>query len=226
MFATAVRETLEETGFLHQGVAVELGTIVQKGGKEVYAWGALFPAHDLSGFKSNTFKMEWPLYSGKMKEYPEVDRIDFFTYAAACTKIKAAQIPFLDRMKEYIKSTTAPTEPLYNLTYLEEVAMGSKEFIIEMVDRFLEQTDESLELLRQSFDSGNLEDVRRLAHKLKPTFVIVGIQRIYDSLKTIEEIAEDSDKSRIKVIFTEMFQIWNTVRTDLEQESARLKGQL
>jgi predicted NUDIX family NTP pyrophosphohydrolase/HPt (histidine-containing phosphotransfer) domain-containing protein len=226
LFATAVREALEETGFLHQGDAVELGTIVQKGGKEVHAWGALFPADDLSGFKSNTFKMEWPMYSGKMREYPEVDRIDFFTYAAACTKIKEAQIPFLDRLKEHIHSAPAQTEPLYNLTYLEEVAMGSKEFMIEMIDRFLEQTGDSLELLRQSLDSGNPEEMRRLAHKLKPTFVIVGVQKIFESLKVIEEKTEDSDKSRIKVIFAEMLQIWSTVKTDLEHESARLKGQL
>jgi predicted NUDIX family NTP pyrophosphohydrolase/HPt (histidine-containing phosphotransfer) domain-containing protein len=226
MFATAVREAFEETGFAFTGDAVELGTIVQKGGKEVHAWGALFPASDLSGFTSNTFKMEWPMYSGKIQEYPEVDRIDFFTYTAACAKIKEAQIPFLDRMIEYLKAHPVQSEPLYNLSYLEEVAQGSKEFIVEMLDKFLEQTRDSLDVLQQSIEAENSDEVRRLAHKLKPTFVIVGVRKVFELLKTMEEKSGDSDKSGIKVIFAEMLQIWNSVKTDLENESARLKGQL
>ncbi len=226
MFATAVRETQEETGFTLAGETVELGTIIQKGGKEVHAWGALFPAADLSGFTSNTFKMEWPMHSGRIQEYPEVDRIDFFNYAAACIKIKEAQIPFLDRMIDYLKSHELQSVSLYNLEYLEEVAQGSKEFIVEMLDKFLEQTREAVEVLEKSIESGNSDEVRRLAHKLKPTFVIVGVQRIFELLKTMEGEAENSDNSGIKVIFTEMLQIWNSVQTDLEKESARLKGQL
>lgn len=226
MFATAVRETLEETGFSLTADAVELGTIVQKGGKEVHAWGALFPATDLSGFTSNMFKMEWPMYSGRIQEYPEVDRIDFFNYTTACSKIKEAQIPFLDRMIAYVQSHPPHPEPLYNLSYLEEVAQGSKEFIVEMIDKFLEQTTDSLEVLGRSIEAGNYEEVRRLAHKLKPTFVIVGVQKVFELLKTMEEQSGDSDKSSIKVIFAEMLEIWTTVRVDLEKESARLKGQL
>ncbi len=226
MFATAVRETQEETGFSFSGQAVELGTIVQKGGKEVHAWGALFPATDLSGFTSNTFKMEWPMHSGRIQEYPEVDRIDFFTYPAACVKIKEAQIPFLDRMIDYLKSHPSTRESLYDLTYLIEVAQGSKEFIVEMLDKFLEQTEDSVAVLKQHIGTENLEEIRRLAHKLKPTFVIVGVQRIFELLKTIEGMAENSDKSGIKVIFADMLDLWNSVKADLEKESARLKGQL
>lgn len=226
MFATAVRETREETGFSLNGDAVELGTIVQKGGKEVHAWGALFPANDLSGFSSNTFKMEWPMYSGRIQEYPEVDRIDFFNYAAACVKIKEAQIPFLDRMVAHVQSHPVHPEPQYNLSYLEEVAQGSAEFIVEMIDKFLEQTTESLVVLERHIEAGNSEEIRKLAHKLKPTFVIVGVQKVFELLKTMEDKSGDSDKSCIKVIFAEMLEIWTSVRADLEKESARLKGQL
>jgi HPt (histidine-containing phosphotransfer) domain-containing protein len=114
----------------------------------------------------------------------------------------------------------------YDLSYLDEIAMGSTEFKIEMIDSFLQQSVDTIELLKNSIELWNPKDVRKLAHKLKPTFAIVGVQKIFEKLKAIEENAENSDKSHIKVIFVEMLQFWNTVKTDLELESARLKGQL
>ena len=224
LFATAVRETLEETGFMQKGDVADLGSIIQKGGKEVFAWSSAFPASDLSGFTSNTFRMEWPAYSGRMQEYPEVDRLDFFPYAMACVKIKEAQKPFLDRLLEHLKNTSPAQEPLYDLSYLQEVAMGSKEFMVEMIDKFLEQTGEMLCLLETNIDADNREEIRRLAHKLKPTFAIVGINKIFEQLKIIENTAVDSDNYGIKVIFVEMLQIWNAAKADLAKESVQLKG--
>jgi len=53
--------------------------------------------------KSNLFEMEWPPHSGKHKQFPEVDRAEFFTGAIARQKIKPTQIPFLDRLRRAIK---------------------------------------------------------------------------------------------------------------------------
>jgi predicted NUDIX family NTP pyrophosphohydrolase len=46
--------------------------------------------------------MEWPPRSGKRKQFPEVDRVEFFTEAVARQKIKPTQIPFLDRLRAAI----------------------------------------------------------------------------------------------------------------------------
>jgi predicted NUDIX family NTP pyrophosphohydrolase len=45
--------------------------------------------------------MEWPLRSGRTAEFPEVDRIQFFTLAEAKTRINPAQQPFLDRLADF-----------------------------------------------------------------------------------------------------------------------------
>jgi len=47
---------------------------------------------------SNTFTMEWPPKSGRMAEFPEVDRAEWFTIEAARTVINSAQATFLDRL--------------------------------------------------------------------------------------------------------------------------------
>ena len=49
---------------------------------------------------SNSFEMEWPPRSGRVREFPEIDRVAWFDLCAARVKIKAAQTPFLDRLEQ------------------------------------------------------------------------------------------------------------------------------
>jgi predicted NUDIX family NTP pyrophosphohydrolase len=102
----ARREFEEETGQSPpDGEALELGEIRQKGGKLVSAWaleGELDPALAVS----NTFEMEWPPHSGRFAEFPEIDRVEWFDLETARSKIKAAQIPFLERLEESVARST------------------------------------------------------------------------------------------------------------------------
>jgi predicted NUDIX family NTP pyrophosphohydrolase len=88
----------EELGFRPLGEWVELGSIKQKGGKVVHAWGFEGDLPDSFKLRSNTFEMEWPPRSGKLKEFPEIDRAEFFAEEIARQKINPAQTPFLDRL--------------------------------------------------------------------------------------------------------------------------------
>jgi predicted NUDIX family NTP pyrophosphohydrolase len=97
VLAAAVREFREETGLAAEGAPVSLGSIRQKGGKEVHAW-ALEGECDPSSLRSNVFTMEWPPRSGKLAEFPEVDRAAFFTVGEARVRLNPAQAPFLDRL--------------------------------------------------------------------------------------------------------------------------------
>jgi predicted NUDIX family NTP pyrophosphohydrolase len=90
----ARREFKEETGCDIAGEFVELKPIKQKGGKWVYAW-AVEADIDPARLKSNTFSLEWPPKSGKIKEYPEVDRADWFTLDDAQQKILPSQSKIL-----------------------------------------------------------------------------------------------------------------------------------
>jgi predicted NUDIX family NTP pyrophosphohydrolase len=91
----------EEVGIPPQKVGdwIELGSIIQKGGKTVHGWAFEGDLPNSFKLKSNTFKIEWPPRSGKLKEFPEVDRAEFFGDEVARRKIKPAQIPLLDRLR-------------------------------------------------------------------------------------------------------------------------------
>lgn len=96
----AKREFSEETSVVPSGPFIELGQIRQKSGKEVYAW-AFEGKCDPPSIKSNTFALEWPPRSGRMSEFPEVDRGGFFAIADALRKINPQQAEFVNRLQDH-----------------------------------------------------------------------------------------------------------------------------
>jgi len=98
---TARREFEEETGSAIHGDFVPLTPLKQPSAKLVYAWAASGDI-DASSVKSNTFSMEWPPRSGKRQEFPEVDRGEWFSVAAAKEKITAGQRGFLDQLQAHL----------------------------------------------------------------------------------------------------------------------------
>ena len=100
--SVARREFQEEIGSSINGVMMPLKAVKQRGGKTVYAW-AVEADVDVSQIKSNTFTMEWPPRSGKHREFPEVDRAEWFDLSMAAEKINAGQRELIDQLQS-IKS--------------------------------------------------------------------------------------------------------------------------
>ncbi len=97
----ARREFEEELGLPPpEGEAVPLGEVRQAGGKVVTAWAVeadLDPATVVPG----TFRMEWPPRSGRIEEFPELDRVAWYPVDRAREVIVKAQAAFLDRLAEH-----------------------------------------------------------------------------------------------------------------------------
>jgi predicted NUDIX family NTP pyrophosphohydrolase len=100
----ALRELGEELGAapaVSRADLVELGSVRQKAGKVVEAWAAEAD-FDPARLRSNTFMLEWPPRSGAEREFPEVDRAEWFVPDRAREKILPAQEPLLDRLLEHL----------------------------------------------------------------------------------------------------------------------------
>ncbi|MET4331738.1 putative NUDIX family NTP pyrophosphohydrolase [Bradyrhizobium sp. i1.15.2] len=108
----ARREFAEELGLELSTPLTSLGQVKQRGGKIVTAFAAEFDI-DLRSIRSNSFEMEWPPRSGKRQTFPEVDRAEWFTLAAAHGKINTGQRPLLERLAEVVGITPSrrPTPP-------------------------------------------------------------------------------------------------------------------
>jgi predicted NUDIX family NTP pyrophosphohydrolase len=94
----AQRELTEETGVVAQGPFLFLAPIRQKAGKRVIAFAAEGDC-DAACIRSNLFSMEWPPRSGEMREFPEVDRAQWFTLPEARDKINPAQVALLEELQ-------------------------------------------------------------------------------------------------------------------------------
>lgn len=95
----AYREYEEELGSpAPAGTPLDLGEVVQKGGKRVVAW-AIEGELEVGTVTSNLFRMQW---AGRWQEFPEIDRAEWFALPTARRKIMAAQEPFLDRLETHL----------------------------------------------------------------------------------------------------------------------------
>jgi len=102
----AQREFLEETGAAVHGPFLPLDPIRQRSGKIVTAWAAA-GEFDTAALRSNPVTLEWPARSGRLQQFPEVDRAGWFTLAQARQKILPAQVPLLDQLAERLRGAGA-----------------------------------------------------------------------------------------------------------------------
>ena len=93
----ARREFEEETGAPLPGDLAPLGTFAQSRAKTIEVW-ASEGDFDPATLRSNTFSMEWPPRSGRMQEFPEVDRAQWFSPEEARAKILKGQRPAIDAL--------------------------------------------------------------------------------------------------------------------------------
>ncbi|MGH9045324.1 MAG: NUDIX domain-containing protein [Acidimicrobiales bacterium] len=106
--AVARREFSEETGAPLDGESwIELGEVVQAGGKRVLAW-ALEGDLEASCVRSNTFEMQWPPRSGRTQVFAEIDRAKWCSPAEASVKLVAAQVRFVERLATILKDVELP----------------------------------------------------------------------------------------------------------------------
>ncbi|MCV7343441.1 NUDIX domain-containing protein [Mycolicibacterium rhodesiae] len=101
-WAAARREFAEELGSdVPQGDRIEFDAVKQPSGKVLTVF-AIQADLDVAQAQSNTFSMEWPKGSGRMQEFPELDRVGWFPVARARHKLLKGHVVFLDRLMAHL----------------------------------------------------------------------------------------------------------------------------
>lgn len=100
--AAAQREFEEETGSHVMEPLQPLEPVLLPSGKLVSAW-AVEGNFDPATLKCDTFPLEWPAHSGTIREFPEVDRGEWFDLSTAREKIQPGQGGFLDQLANLVK---------------------------------------------------------------------------------------------------------------------------
>ncbi len=104
--AVARREFEEELGSpVPTGDWTPLGQLKVTSAKLLTVW-AVEGDLDATACVSNTFELEWPPRSGRMQEFPEIDRAAWFGVEEARAKLLKGQVPFLDRLVDRVAAAT------------------------------------------------------------------------------------------------------------------------
>lgn len=96
----AQREFVEEIGVpVPPGVPLDLGEAIQPSRKRVrtFAVEVADPAA-VTFVGSNIFELEWPKGSGRIRQFPEIDRAEWFDLATARVKVLTGQLPIIEEL--------------------------------------------------------------------------------------------------------------------------------
>ena len=108
--AVAHREFEEELGSPVPATEfVALGELRVTSGKRLTVWAAEGDL-DAAASVSNTFELEWPPKSGRIQQFPEIDRSAWLAVSDARIALVAGQVPFLDRLMAHLAHADAEAD--------------------------------------------------------------------------------------------------------------------
>ena len=118
------------------------------------------------------------------------------------------------------------TEPkCTNMDYLNQHTKSNPALIMEMLSLYLEQTPELIRIMEQSLYSNDWDLLSRTAHKIIPSFVVVGISADFENVaKKIQEYAgtrQNTDK--IPDLFIQVKKVCNKACMEIEEEFNLIK---
>lgn len=126
-------------------------------------------------------------------------------------------------MSEELKNNSADFN--LDLSYLQDVASGSNEFMIDMIELFLNQTPGYFEQLDQLIKDENWPVVADIAHKIKPTLSFMGVESARGGMAEIEKNARNLKNldtippafKLLKDMSVELFIRLAQIKSDLEK---------
>lgn len=101
IYDAAKRESFEETNLPLSSNISYLATKKVSKKKLVIMFESYFDG-DISSFQSNYFKLEWPIKSRIYQEFPEMDKIKWFSIQEAKKFIHPTQVFFIERLERKI----------------------------------------------------------------------------------------------------------------------------
>ena len=82
-----------------------------------------------------------------------------------------------------------------NLDFLQEMAGGDNEFVIEILEIFLDDAPTTLESIRNGMIESDFSSVKTSVHKLKSSIKVLGEDKLADFAQIVEQEAEVNNES-------------------------------
>ncbi len=110
---------------------------------------------------------------------------------------------------------------IYSLEKLNDMAAGDEDFILSVISVFLEEVPQDLEDLENAINTGDYENVYKLAHKIKPNVDLLGMEQTRAIALDIENLGKNKEnsaeiESKFPVLKKDIQQVISELRKDFE----------
>ena len=117
--------------------------------------------------------------------------------------------------KEQEKTFDKQGSFVYSLDYLKEISDNSTEFIEESLQLFSSSVAKEIGDLYLKIQNNNYEEIRKIAHKIKPFFAMVQNHKGVEICDQITYKAKDGElKNIIDDLYAEFTNIQHALKTD------------
>jgi PAS domain S-box-containing protein len=127
---------------------------------------------------------------------------------------------------ESAKQLFPAEEPVkaYDLVYLEKACLGSKEFMLEMLEAFISDAPVCIADMKKALASSDYEGIFSAVHKLKGMLVMIGAESIRQEIIGLESLCKKRIKlEKIAVKCNKLEHICITVVEEIGKEARKMK---
>ena len=131
------------------------------------------------------------------------------------------------KAKEVKKNNVVKTKKYTDLAYLESRTKSNPKLMMEMIDAYLQQTPSIVAAMTESLRNKDWELLRASAHKMVPSFSIMGISTEFEEMaKKIQSYTADTEnqKEEIADLVLQLSNACNQACAELEIEFNNIKN--
>lgn len=115
------------------------------------------------------------------------------------------------------KKIEAPARSGFDLAYLRSISDNNHEFLREMIDTFVQSMPPVLKEMQQSLQEQDWRKLSRLAHQIKPSFSLLGMEALRKTVFYIEQNADQkTDLQEVTRTTLQFIDDCTTVVSDLK----------
>lgn len=152
-------------------------------------WGYRTPIIALT---ANAFRHDIELYLNLGMDDCITKPYDERDFQQKISKILSFPIDPGSKNEEKMQERRAGT---YDLSELHTMVEGDHQFLIEMIEVFVETTSVECHLIRQTLEDRNFADIAKIAHKIKPNLKLMGLEQILEDVLKLERHPIDNEES-------------------------------
>ena len=120
-------------------------------------------------------------------------------------------------------SNTTSADKLYDLTTLQSIGRGNKEFIEKMISLFMSETPAKLIAMEESYRLHDFKAMGKIAHQIKPVIDNLGILSLKEPIRIIEKLGQQElNHSDIPLLLSSIRTTVSLVIDELQTEISEL----